>query len=88
MPFKIVRNDITRVGQVLYALAHSSLKPEFSIEYTVADVEKCKNELLHKAIEDFVQKAQVLTTAANWEKVLMLFINQVNGTRMTILIRC
>ena len=43
----------------------SSLKPEFSIEYTVADVEKCKNELLHKAIEDSIQKAQVLTTAAN-----------------------
>lgn len=34
-------------------------------EYTVADVEKCKNELLHKAIEDSIQKAQVLTTAAN-----------------------
>ena len=43
----------------------SSLKPEFSIEYTVADVEKCKNELLHKAIEDSIQKAQVLTIAAN-----------------------
>mgnify|MGYP000375304950 CR=1 FL=1 len=24
----------------------------------------------------------------HWEKVLMLFINQVNGTRMIILIRC
>lgn len=41
------------------------IRPEFSIEYTVADVEKCKNELLHKAIEDSIQKAQVLTTAAN-----------------------
>ena len=40
--------DNKRLGQVLYALAHSSLRPEFSIEYTVADVEKCKNELLHK----------------------------------------
>ena len=29
------------------------------------DVEKCKNELLHKAIEDSIQKAQVLTIAAN-----------------------
>ena len=57
--------DNKKLGQVLYALAHSSLKPEFSIEYTVADVEKCKNELLHKAIEDSIQKAQVLTTAAN-----------------------
>ena len=56
-----IRNE----WKVLYALAHSSLRPEFSIEYTVADVEKCKNELLHKAIEDSIQKAQVLTTAAN-----------------------
>ena len=58
-------SDNKKLGQVLYALAHSSLKPEFSIEYTVADVEKCKNELLHKANEDSIQKAQVLTTAAN-----------------------
>ncbi len=57
--------DNKRLGQVLYALAHSKLKSEFSIEYTVTDVEKCKNELLHKAVEDSVQKAQVLTTAAN-----------------------
>ena len=48
-----------------FTLAHSSLNPEFFIEYTVADVEKCKNELLHKAIKDSVQKVQVLTTAAN-----------------------
>ena len=46
-------------------MAHSSLKPELSIEYTIANVEKCKNELLHKAIEDSIQKAQALTTAAN-----------------------
>ena len=58
-------SDNKRLGQVLYALAHSPLKPELSIEYTVADVEKCKNELLHKAIEDSIQKAQVLTTSAN-----------------------
>ena len=57
--------DNKRLGQILYALTHNSLSPEFSIEYTVADVEKCKNELLHKAIEDSIQKAQVLTTAAN-----------------------
>ena len=43
----------------------SSRFRESRIEYTVADVEKCKNELLHKAIEDSIQKAQVLTTAAN-----------------------
>lgn len=52
-------------GAILGDILESSLKPEFSIEYTVADVEKCKNELLHKAIEDSIQKAQVLTIAAN-----------------------
>ena len=61
----VLKQYIERMREVLYALAHSSLRPEFSIEYTVADVEKCKNELLHKAIEDSIQKAQVLTTAAN-----------------------
>ena len=58
-------SDNKRLGQVLYALAHSPLKPELSIEYTVADVEKCKNELLHKAIEDSIKKVQVLATSAN-----------------------
>ena len=58
-------SDNKKLGQVMYALAYSLLKPDFSIEYTVAHVEKCKNELLHKAIEDSVQKAQVLTTEAN-----------------------
>ena len=48
----------------LFSFAKNLLE-NFSIEYTVADVEKCKNELLHKAIEDSIQKAQVLTTAAN-----------------------
>lgn len=57
--------DNKKLGQILYVLAHSSLKPELSIEYTIANVEKCKNELLHKAIEDSIQKAQALTTAAN-----------------------
>lgn len=58
-------SDNRKLGQILYALAHCRVSPEFSIEYTVADVEKCKNELLHKAIEDSVQKAKVLTEAAN-----------------------
>lgn len=57
--------DNKRLGQVLYALAHCSLNPEFFIEYTVADVEKCKNELLQNAIKDSMQKAQVLAMAAN-----------------------
>lgn len=36
------------LGRVLYALAHCPVRPEFTIEYTVADIEKCKNELLGK----------------------------------------
>ena len=58
-----------------------AVKPEFSIEYTVADVEKCKNELLHKAIEDSIQKAQALTTAAN---VKLGEIQEVDGMLSSI----
>jgi uncharacterized protein YggE len=57
-------SDNKRLGQILYALAHCRVAPEFSIEYTVADVEKCKNELLGKAISDSKEKAAVLTNAA------------------------
>lgn len=53
------------LGRVLYALAHCPVRPEFTIEYTVADIEKCKNELLGKAILDSRMKAEVLTGAAN-----------------------
>lgn len=38
---------------------------EFSIEYTVADPEAAKNELLGEAIKDSMAKANVLATAAN-----------------------
>ena len=58
-----------------------AVKPEFSIEHTVADVEKCKNELLHKAIEDSIQKAQALTTAAN---VKLGEIQEVDGMLSSI----
>ena len=68
---KVMVGDTISLEQVLYVLAHSSLKPEFSIEYTVKDVVKCKNGLLHNAIEDSVQKAQVLTTAANVKHLIM-----------------
>lgn len=58
-------SDNRKLGQILYSLAHCRVNPEFSIEYTVADAEKCRNELLHKAMEDSIQKAKVLTEAAN-----------------------
>lgn len=53
------------LGRVLYALTKCPIKPEFTIEYTVADMEKCKNELLGKAIADSREKARVLTEAAD-----------------------
>ena len=56
--------DNKRLGKVLYSLGHSELKPEFHIEYTVAEPEKCKNELLADAVRDSMAKAQVLANAA------------------------
>jgi hypothetical protein len=57
-------SDNLLLGKVLYELARCSVKPEFSIEYTVSNPEKCKNELLEKAIGDSKVKAEVLTNAA------------------------
>ncbi len=57
--------DNKRLGKILYALAHCPVSPEFSIEYTVADPEAAKNELLGEAIKDSMAKANVLATAAN-----------------------
>lgn len=38
--------DSEKLGQVLYAIAHCNTKPEFSIEYTVANPEAAKDALL------------------------------------------
>ena len=57
--------DNKQLGKILYALAHCPVSPEFSIEYTVADPEAAKNELLGEAIKDSMAKANVLATAAN-----------------------
>lgn len=56
--------DNKRLGKVLYALGHCAVRPEFQIEYTVANLEQCKNELLEEAIRDSKIKAEVLTKAA------------------------
>lgn len=56
--------DNQRLGKILYALAHCPLSPEFSIEYTVADPEQCKNELLGAAVKDSMKKASVLSDVA------------------------
>ena len=57
-------SDNQLLGKTLYALGKSSLAPEFSISYTVADQETVKNELLGKAVEDALNKAEVLSMAA------------------------
>ena len=57
-------SDNERLGRLLYALAHSDVRPEISVEYTVADPEAAKGELLKKAVQDSKAKADVLTSAA------------------------
>ncbi|MDE6221892.1 MAG: SIMPL domain-containing protein, partial [Lachnospiraceae bacterium] len=56
--------DNKQLGKVLYKLGHSTVRPEFRIEYTVAEPEKCKNELLANAVTDAKAKADVLSKAA------------------------
>lgn len=56
--------DNKRLGKILYALGHAPICPEIRLEYTIADPEKSKNELLEKAVLDSSQKAQVLAKAA------------------------
>lgn len=57
-------SDNDKLGRLLYALAHSNVHPEISIEYTVADPEAAKGELLKKAVQDSKAKADVLSSAA------------------------
>ena len=57
-------SDNDRLGKVLYALAHCSVKPEFRLSYTVKDPETAKNELLGNAIADAMEKSSVLAKAA------------------------
>lgn len=56
--------DNKTLGKVLYALAHCSVAPEFSMEYTISNPEDAKNELLGNAIKDSLRKAKILTDAA------------------------
>ena len=57
-------SDNTRLGKVLYALAHAAAEPELQIGYTVKDPEAAKNLLLEKAVDDAKAKAEVLAKAA------------------------
>ena len=57
--------DKDRLGKVLFLVAGHASKPEFHLEYTVADPEKAKNELLANAVADSRIKADVLAKAAD-----------------------
>lgn len=57
-------SDNKSLGGILYALSHSTIRPEFRFEYTVAEPEKYKNALLGNAVTDSKQKAEVLVSAA------------------------
>lgn len=57
-------SDNEKLGKVLYALAYCPIHPEFSISYTVKDMESCKNQLIGKAVADSKQKAEILTQAS------------------------
>ena len=56
-------SDNDRLGKLLYALAHCSVRPEIRIGYTVKDPEAAKNQLLGRAVTDAREKALVLTRA-------------------------
>ena len=57
-------SDNDRLGRILFALANSSVEPEFRISYTVSDPEAVKNTLLANAVTDAKEKAAVLSQAA------------------------
>ena len=58
------QNDNKLLGRTLYELSVCGLEVEFSIHHTVKDIEKVKNKLLTKAVEDSKIKAEVLSKAA------------------------
>lgn len=57
-------NDNDLLGKVLYELSKSKTDYEFSINYTVKDIESAKNKLLAKAVQDSKTKASILAKAS------------------------
>ncbi len=57
-------SDNELLGKTLFTLSRSNLAPEFRISYTIADPEAVKNEMIGKAVEDAMKKAEVLAKAA------------------------
>lgn len=90
--------DNKKLGEVLYALAHAPIQPEFRIHYTVKDVEAAKNLLLGKAVEDSKEKASVLAEAAgvklgkivtidySWGEIA--FLSEPMSRNMSIMTEC
>lgn len=56
--------DNERLGQILYGLSQCEETPEISLQYTVSDAEKLKNDLLSKAVQDSKIKAEILAQAS------------------------
>ncbi len=59
--------DNEMLGKLLGVVSKITGEPEFSLQYTIADPEAAKNELLAKAVADSKAKASVLTGAAGVE---------------------
>ena len=64
-------SDNERLGKVLYALAHSPVRPEFRLSYTVKDPEAAKNELLGKAVTDARAWGQINFEVQPMNRMLM-----------------
>lgn len=57
-------NDNEQLGRTLYELSHCPVEVEFTISYTVSNLEDVKNELLKKAVKDCKVKAEILAESA------------------------
>lgn len=68
-------SDNEELGKILYAMAHCEVHPEFTISYTVKDIEVCKNQLLGQAVSDSKQKAEILASAAGTKLGLVTTID-------------
>ena len=56
--------DNKMLGKVLGVISEIKGEPEFTIQYTISEPEKAKNELLAEAVIDSKEKAAVLAKAA------------------------
>lgn len=59
--------DNKKLGEILYALAHSVITPEISIEYTVSNPEKHKAEVLANAAD--VKLGDIVSIDYSWGEI-------------------